>query len=126
MNIRDLLKFRHDRNGFSQKPKPRQANKLWSMWRTDEDDVEKLKELAASARRIEELMKQPGWADIISAKNYYISSYDAQTKNLTLTHEQRLIAAATWSGIEGLFKELSLRISAGNSAFKKLREINKG
>lgn len=125
MSIRELFKFHTDRSRFSDEKskKPRLANKLWSMWRTDEQDEEKLKQLAASSSRLFELMRHPGWSDVLSAKAYYLSSYDAQTKSLTLTHEQRLAAAATWNGIEGLFKELQLRISAGNDAYKRLKEI---
>ena len=96
------------------------------MWRTDEQDVEKLKHLAASGRRLEEVLASPGWQDILAAKHYYLSSYDAQTKQVSSSPEARLIAAATWTGIEGFFKELSLRIKAGHDAYAKLKEMKQG
>ena len=123
MRWRDLLNFGKARE-LTVPPKPKLARRLWSMWRTDEQDAEKLKALAASGRRIEDLMAHPGWQDVLSAKAFYLSSYDAQTKQLTATHEQRLMAAATWTGIEGFFKELSLRVHAGRDAYEKLKRVN--
>lgn len=123
MKLRELLSFSRARPVLTNGQKPRLSRGLWSMFRTDEEDIAKLKELAASARRLEELMKQSGWQDVLSAKSYYLSTYDAQTKLLTGSAESRLIAAATWTGIEGFFKELSLRIKAGTDAGEKLKEM---
>lgn len=123
MKLKELLRFGRDRASTSNGQRPRLMRRLWSGWRTDEQDVEKLKGLAASARRMDELMKHPGWQDVLAAKAYYLASYDAQTKQLTVSHESRLTAAATWNGIEGFFKELSLRIKAGEDAYAKLKEL---
>ena len=124
MTLKELLQFGRARPAVaSNGQKPHLTRRLWSLWRTDEQDVEKLKSLAASARRIQELMQHSGWQDILAAKHYYLSSYDAQTKQLTISPDGRLIAAATWNGIEGFFKELSLRIKAGDEAHAKLKEM---
>ena len=126
--IKDLLKFRQVRetiekstNGHSPKPKP--AKWFWSMFRVDEPDAKKLKELYASGRRLEELMKQPGWEDILSAKTFYMADSDAKTKSLSVDNNTRLAAAASWSALDGFFRELNLRIKAGNSAYEKLKSL---
>ena len=126
MSLKDLLAFGKPRSVVVNAQKPRLMRRLWSGWRTDEQDIAKLQELAASGRRLEDLMTHAGWQDVVAAKHYYLSSYDAQTKQLSTSHEARLAAAATWTGIEGFFKELSLRIKAGSDAYAKLKEMKQG
>ena len=125
MKFPDLLKFWGERVVDRDAPKPKLAKTHWSMFRANEDDLKKLTDLIASGRRLDDLMKHPGWQDILGAKSYYLRSYDAQTKQVAGSHENRLIAAATWSGLEGFFKELSLRIKAGHDAEQQLKEKKK-
>ena len=126
MKLNELVKFFTDRKVDLQGKKPRLAKALWSMWRTDEQDVVKLKELARSGRSIEQMEsceKCGGWKHVLEAKIYYVAHYDAQSKSITGSDRDRLIGAASWSAIEGFFTELRLRKKVGQDAYLKLKDM---
>ena len=126
MNVNELVQFFTDRKVDSSAQKPRLAKSLWSVWRSDEQDVVKLKELVGSGRRIEAMESCAscgGWKDILEAKTFYVAHYDAQSKSLGASDQQRLIGAASWGAIEGFFAELRLRKKAGKDAYLKLKDM---
>lgn len=126
MSVKELVKFFTDRKVEAPEKKPRLAKALWSMWRSDEQDTVKLKELAQSGRRLEQMESCTacgGWKDVLEAKQFYVAHYDAQSKNLGASDSQRLIGAASWGAIEGFFGELKLRKKAGKDSYLKLKDM---
>lgn len=123
---KNLIEFLDKRKVEVPDKKPRLAKALWSMWRSDEQDVVKLKELAKSGRRIEQMeacTSCGGWQDVLDAKAYYSASYDAQSKSITASDKERLVAAASWTAIEGFFVELRLRKKVGKDSYLKLKDM---
>ena len=111
LGVKGLLGFHKERE-VTDRPQPSKLRrKLWSGWRQQEKDFSRLKELASSAERLQELRDHPGWVqDIEDAKLYYLSQYDAITKNPNNTDRQLQDAAVAYQTIQGFFKEVNFRI----------------
>lgn len=125
MNVKGLVRFFTERKVDPQAKRPKLAKALWSMWRTDEQDTVKLKELAQSGRSLEQMETCAcgGWKCVLEAKVFYVAHYDAQSKSVSGSDRDRLIGAASWSAIEGFFKELELRKKVGRDAYLKLKDM---
>lgn len=116
-----LLRFHKDREvNDAELIRPVRAVRLWSRIGLNDEKIDKLKDLAASGRRLEILMESPVWQDVLGAKRYYQRLYDGMTKMVSVSHEDRLKAACEWSAIEGLFSELNRRVKAGREAQERL------
>jgi len=72
---------------------------------------------------MEALTNQPGWTDLLEAKQYYQSLADWKTKTPTLTEKERFQAAVEWATLEGFFKEVYGRMRRGREAEGKLNKV---
>ena len=121
-SVKELARFAQARMGFLPLGvhRGKTLRRTWSMAGVKASDVSLLQELAASARRIEDLTNHPGWKDVLEAKEYYQSLSDRKTKYPALSDHDRFQAAVEWAAIEGFFKEVYGRIQRGRAAEEKL------
>ena len=107
-------------------PKPPMLKRRWAWLGVGTSQVESLKDLAASGKRLESLLQHPGWTDVMAAKAYYQRVYDLRLKDTTpgpVADQQRFGAACEWRAVEGLFVELRERIKRGDTARQKLEQL---
>ena len=125
----NLLRFSQEREGVEPQEVVKRGRKRfsrpWSMFRVQEEDIERLKSLASSATRLENLQSTEGWNDIVDAKLYYQSLHDNVTKNPNLDEKVRFRAACEWATLDGFFREISNRIRRGREAREKLERLVK-
>lgn len=121
--IRTLAEWWHARQGFMSVEHGKRPRQRWSMVGVREEQVERLAALASSARRLDALMRQPGWKDLLEAKLYYQSLADRRTKNPDASEQERFRAACEWSSLEGFVMELHARVRRGQEAEEKVRQV---
>ena len=121
--VNTLATFWRTRQGFTPVERSKRPRLRWSMAGVKEEHLERLSELAASARRLAELMNHAGWKDMLEAKIYYQALYDHKTKNPDLSEQARFRSACEWAALEGFFIELSARVRRGQDAEKKLGQL---
>lgn len=106
-------------------PPPRPRWRRWSGWGAQEERLESLKTLAASGRRLSELMDHPGWTEVLEAKEHYQSLATMACRNPEHPEAIRFRSAVEWATLEGFFKELRLRIKRGEQAQEKVDKLVK-
>ena len=119
---RQLVKFSQERSQPERCPKPKLTEKFWSGVGDDTEDEKRLKMLSASARRLEDLMSQPGWTDLLECRNFYLSLHTANALQIETEDHERFRAACLRAGNNEVFAELNLRITRGRQAANQLRE----
>ena len=121
MRLSQLARFFLDRKvGIT--PRPRLKRLPWSaMWQKRQEQRVHAEQLAAKGRRLATLQEDAGWQDLLELKSYCQTSWDATTKMLEATDQQRFQAAAQWAALEHFFLEISHVIRLGSEAERKLR-----
>ena len=118
---RMLREFIKSRARVVQTSIPKLKFKLWSGTGEETEDEKRLKMLAASGRRLEGLLSQPGWQDLIECRDPYASMHAAQTLQLDTNNEDRFRAACLRAGNHEVFTELNLRIKRGKQADAQMK-----
>ena len=116
-----LLAFSRSRAHPEQAASPTLKFKLWSGVGEETEDEKRLKMLAASGRRLEGLMSQPGWRDLIECRDHYANLHAAQTLQLETADRDRFRAACLRAGNYEVFTELNLRVKRGKQADEQLK-----
>lgn len=116
-------KDRSNRVGVPQTPSRSRQGKRWSLWKVPTEDVARLKELSASAARLEALMQQPVWTEIVEAKLFYQDNARGRILSLATDDRTRRDAVVEHQALEGFFAELKLRVKRGKEAEEELRKL---
>ena len=120
--LKELSQFRKEREleAPKQRSKLRRPFRLWSVSVPEGEDVDRLRALVSSARKLEALVQSEGWSEILECKMFYQANADSKAKSPLVSDKDRFQAACEFSTLEGFFQEVSRRIRKGKEAEEEL------
>lgn len=99
--------------------------KLFQRRRVTQDEIDRKKQLADQAQKLQRIVDAPEWAEVLLVKEWLQEDAGLMAVNLTCDDKVRFQGAVQYSTVEIFFKEISRRIKEGNKAAQELQEITK-
>ena len=96
---------------------------IWSQRGRAVTDLSKKQVLASSGTKLQDLMKHPGWQEVLDAKAFYQQAALQKSINLGTDDKARFQAAVEWSALQAFFLELTNRIAKGKEAQAELHAL---